>query len=179
MQQTPFLEDDPARQALKRAAAALDEAEGLGQPIVMSQALAAVARCYRLLHAPAAAEAYLEMALRWGRAAQAQDQVVDLLCELCETAIALARAQEADTPGSGRAACERARDHAFEASLLAPRVADADWEVKVLLRVSDALNRLGDHVDASGLQTRALRLMNGSPDLDVAELPGLGRLADG
>jgi hypothetical protein len=49
----------------------------------------------------------------------------------------------------------------------------------VLLRVSDALNRLGDHEDASLLQGRALRLMAGAPAVNADEVPGLGRLADG
>ena len=161
MLQTPKLEAS-ASDALQLANAALCAAERRSQPIVMSQALAAVAHCYKRVRALAAAEAYLEMALRWGRAANATDQVVDLLCELCETTILLAQSQDAGAWGSGQATRERARAHAFEAATLAEHVADAQWEVSVLLRVSDALNRLGDHEDAAKLQSRALRCMAGA-----------------
>jgi hypothetical protein len=181
MQLARMNEEETARQDLRQAAAALDAAERQAQPMAMSQALAELARCYRRLQAPAAAEAYLDMALRWARAAQATDQVVDLLCELCETTITLAQAQDHTAQAAAQATRERARDHAFEASSQAAHVADAEWEVKVLLRVSDALNRLGDHDDASQLQTRALRLMSGNALVaaNPALLPGLGRLADG
>lgn len=158
MLQTPTIEVS-ANEALQLANAALTAAECRSQPIAMSQALATVAHCYRRLRAPAATEAYLEMALRWGRAANATDQVVDLLCELCETTLTLAQTQDVGAWGSGQATRERARRHAFEASSLSAGVADAQWEVSVLLRISDALNRLGDHEDAAQLQSRALRRM--------------------
>ena len=180
MFEAPLLEE-PARQALRAAAAALDAAEALGQALGMSQALQAMARAHAGLSAMACAESYFEMALRWARAAGSTDQVVDLLCELCETTVRLATAHDAASKGSGHAARERARDHAFEASALAGRVADAGWEVTVLLRVSDVLDRCGDRDDAVLLQTRALRLMSGSAGEgwpDPAMLPGLGRLAD-
>ena len=51
----------------------------------------------------------------------------------------------------------------FAASARAHRVADPDWEIKVLLRVSDALERCGEHEDAASLQVRALQLMVGEP----------------
>jgi hypothetical protein len=59
-------------------------------------------------------------------------------------------------------------------------VADPDWEIKVLLRVSDVLDRCGDRDDAVQLQTRALRLMahDATAQIDPRVLPGLGRLAD-
>lgn len=151
--------DEPARQALRQAAAALDAAERHARPFEMSHALALVARSHRALHAVASAETCLEVALRWGRLAGSVDHTVDLLCELCEVAAALAEAQEADHRGGGHAARERARDHAFEASTLAPRVADPSWEVKVLLRISDVLDRCGKRDDAAALQTRAVRMM--------------------
>lgn len=178
MSQAPLL-DEPAREALRLACKCLDAAEAAGSAMAISQALAAVAHAYRALRAFAFAESCLDEALRLARAAPSTDWVTELLCRLCETAVQFGAAQDAMEAGSGHAARERARDHAFEASQLAARVADRAWEVQVLLRVSDALNRLGDHDDATGLQTRALRLINGSQALDVAELPGLGRLADG
>lgn len=174
--------EEPARLALRKAADALDLAEQLGRPFEMSQALAAVARGFLCLKVPATAEAYFEMALRWSRVAGSIDQTVDLLCCLCETAAQLARAQDAATPGSGHATRERVRDHAFEVSTLAGRVADADWEVTVLLRISDVLDRCGDRNDALLLQTRALRRLSGSLPggaPDPHQLPSLGRLADG
>ena len=70
------------------------------------------------------------------------------------------------------------RDRVFEAGQLAARVSDADWEVKVLLHISDVLNRLGDHDDASQIQARAMRRMAGTQATNVSEMPGLGRLAD-
>jgi hypothetical protein len=177
MLEAPLLEE-PAREALRQAAAALDLAERRGQPFEMSLALAAVARGYLILSVHATAEAYFELALRWARAAGSTDHTVDLLCSLSETAAQLAGAQDAAAPGSGHAARERARDHAFEASTLAGRVADSGWEVTVLLRISDVLDRFGDRDDAVLLQTRALRLMSGVAP-EVVQVASLGRLADG
>ena len=177
MSPTP-LPDDPARDVLRLACKVLDAAEAAGSAMAISQALAGVAHAYRALRAHASAESCLDAALRWARAAPSTDWVTELLCRLCETGVLLGAAQDEEQPGSGHAARERARDHAFEASQLAAHVADRQWEVQVLLRVSDALDRLGDHDDATGLQTRALRLMNGHASPEVAELPGLGRLAD-
>ena len=180
MHEAPWF-DEPAREALRQAAAALDAAELRGQPYELSQALVQVARGYRALRALASAEAYLELALRWARAAHSTDHTVDLLCELCEAAERVAQALDAQAPGSGHAARERARDHAFEASTLASRVADSSWECTVLLRISDVLDRCGDRDDAVQLQARALRLMGGNADASAADesmVPGLGRLAD-
>ena len=177
-----LLYDETARDALRRAAGELDAAEAAGQPQQISRALARVAACYRALTAMTSAEAYYEAALRWARSTGSTDEVVDLLCELCETTVQLSRAQEAQRAGAGRAARERTRDHAFEATTLAGRVSDPHWEATVLLRVSDVLDRCGDHDDAALLQTRALCLMSGRGDAgapDPHHLPGLGRLADG
>lgn len=174
--------DESSREVLRQAAAALDAAEAGGQPHAVSRALTQMAACYRALRATASAETCYEAALRWARSAGSTDQVVDLLCALCETAVDLAGAQEGQRRGSRRAARERARDHAFEATTLAGKVADPGWEATVLLRISDVLDRCGDHDDAAQLQVRALRLMSGSlhtgaPDHSL--LPSLGRLADG
>jgi tetratricopeptide (TPR) repeat protein len=172
--------DEPARDALRRAAAALDAAELIGRPCDMSQALLALGRAHLALRAVAGAEAYLEMALRWARLSGSTDELVSVLCELCETAACLA--ESAADAGKRRAARERARDHAFEASALAGHVADPGWEVKVLLRISDVLDRCGDRADAVCLQVRALRIISGvAPGTgahDPCVLPGLGRLAD-
>lgn len=180
MIEAPLL-DEPVRQALRVAAARLDDAETRGQPFEMSQALVQMARCYRHVGALPSAEACLAAALRWARPAGGIDQLVDLMCELAEVATTIAEQHEAQQAGAGRAARERARDRAFEASTLAGRVADPRWEVQVLLRISDVLDRCGDSDDAVQLQTRALRLMHGAiaGTPDPALLPSLGRLADG
>lgn len=172
--------DEAARTALRAAAAALDAAEVQAEPHAVSAALAQMARSLAAMQALAQAETYLEGALRWSRAAGSTDQTVDLLCELCDLAERQAQTQDARATGLGHAARERARDHAFEASTLAGRVADPDWEIKVLLRISDVLDRCGDRDDAVQLQTRALRLMarDASSSHDPRVLPGLGRLAD-
>jgi hypothetical protein len=172
---------DSARQAMRRAASRLDAAESRGQPFEMSQALAEVARCYRTLRIWSTAEQSLERALRWGRVTGSNDLLVDLLCEASETACSLAEHLDARRAGQGRPARERARDHAFEVTTLAGHTADTHWEVQVLLRISDVLDRCGDRDDAMLLQTRALRLMSGSLQHgpgDPSLLPSLGRLAD-
>lgn len=107
MLQTPLL-DESRRDALRRAVAALDAAEQRGQTLEISQALARVAACYRSLNALASAETYFETALRGGRNAGSTDQVVDLLCELCETAVPLSRMQDAFSQGAAvRSPCAR------------------------------------------------------------------------
>jgi tetratricopeptide (TPR) repeat protein len=154
------LVDEADRAALRLAVAALDEAERHRRPIDMLQALRSVARCYRRLQALASAEASLEAALRWARAAQLRDGEVDLLCELAEVAVHRAWQDELRQRGGGRAARERARDHAFAARGLAARMSDPYAEVHVLLCVGDVLVRCGDHDDAEQIHARALSLMS-------------------
>lgn len=149
----------PARSALREAAAMLDQAERQARPLQMSLALAQMARCYRALQALGPAESCFERALGWARALGAPDQAVEILCLLAETACAAAELQPHDGSQQRHAALERARDHAFEAVEMASHVADAQWELKVLLRLSDVLDRCGDHDDAVQLQSRAMRLM--------------------
>ena len=149
----------PARSALREAAAALDLAEHYQQPLEMSLALAQMARCYRALQALGPAELYLERALAWARTLGAADQAVEILCLLAETSCSLAELHAQDDSRRSHAALERTRDWAFEATGLATHVADPQWEIKVLLRISDVLDRCGDHDDAVQLQSRAIRLM--------------------
>lgn len=179
MFEAPLL-DESAREALRLASAHLDAAELQAEPHAMCQALSQVAQAYARMHAPACAETYLQMALRWARVTHATDLTVDLLCELSSAAEHLAQAQDAQEAGSGHAARERARDHAFEASTLAARVTDPSWEIKVLLRISDVLDRCGDRDDAVQMQARAMRLIAGpaAEAVNPHVLPDLGRLAD-
>jgi tetratricopeptide (TPR) repeat protein len=172
----------PARSALRQAAAALDLAERYQQPLEMSLALAQMARCYRALQATRPAEVYLERALSWARTLGAADQAVEILCLLAETCCSTAELQVQDDSRRSHAALERTRDWAFEATGLAGHVTDPQWEIKVLLRISDVLDRCGDHDDAVELQSRAMRLMYGphaTPDAASAVPPGLQALADG
>lgn len=151
----------PARTALRQAAAALDKAGRHKHPLEMSLALAQMARCYRGLQAFGPAEWYLEKALPWARALGAVDQSVEILCLLAEASCSLAELQARKDSRRSHAAQERTRDRVFEVTRLAGHVADPQWEIQVLLRISDVLDRCGDHDDAVELQSRAMRLMYG------------------
>ncbi len=118
-----------------------------------------VARAYVDEGALASAEAHLERALAASLTLAGVDAHVDLLSELGELAAHSAERAAHNHPGTGHEAMQRARQHAAAAAQLAARVSDPAWEVTLLLRISDIFNRLGDHFDASALQTRALRLM--------------------
>ncbi len=176
--------DAGAHEALSRATADLDLAPRSGSPARHSLALAQMGRCYRGLAEWASAEHCFEQALHWARTTGSVDLCVDLLCELAQTAAALSdllHLSDPLRPDASRAALARARGHAFEATALAVRVADPGWEATVLMRISEVLDRCGDHEDAAKLQTRALRmrsgrLTGGAPD--PALLPSLERLAD-
>lgn len=172
----------PARSALREAAAALNLAELYQQPLEMSLALAQMARCYRALQALGPAELVLERALAWARTLGAADQAVEILCLLAETSCSVAELHAQDDSRRSHAALERTRDWAFEATGMAAHVTDPQWEIKVLLRISDVLDRCGDHDDAVELQSRAMRLMYGTQtgtDTAQGPLQGLQLLADG
>jgi hypothetical protein len=154
--------DSPARSALREAAASLALAEKFRMPLEMCLALAQVARCYRGLHALQPAEWALQQSYRWALTLGGVDQSLELLCQLAEVSCALAEQHASQDIGLCEAALERTRDRVFEASRLAAQSADPQWEIKVLLRISDLLDRCGDHDDAVGLQARAMRLIYGS-----------------
>lgn len=158
--------ETPQRAALREALVRLDQAELTGRPYELSAALTTVGRCYRRLNALRAAEDSLRQALRWAHACGSIDLQVDLLCELAECACGQADQLGEDEFRGAHAARERARDAAFEASVLARRVADPEWERCTLLRISDVLSRCGDHDDAAWLQSRALGLVPGGTSLD-------------
>ena len=173
--------DSPARTALRQAAAALDKAERYKHPLEMCLALAQMARCYRGLQALGPAERYLEQALTWARTLGAIDQSVEILCLLAETSCSLSELHARDDSRRSHAALERTRDRAFETTGLASGVSDPEWEIKVLLRISDVLDRCGDHDDAVELQSRAMRLMYGDCfEPESADHPGtmVNMLAD-
>ena len=164
-------DSDDARRALRDALAALDLAEADCEPARLSQALAQVGRCHRAIGALSDADWYAKRGLQMARGLGAVDASVDALCEVAE--LAFERAGRLDGEDESRGAHrlrDAARDHAFEAATLAQRAADPQWEITVLLRVSDLFDRLGDHEDAIALQCRAVGLMTGA--LDAVSLPG-------
>jgi hypothetical protein len=59
------------------------------------------------------------------------------------------------------AAPERTHRRVFEISGLAGCMADPRWRTKVLLRISDMLDRCGGHDDAERLQVPAMRPLAG------------------
>jgi tetratricopeptide (TPR) repeat protein len=149
-----------AREALRLAVRILDLAETRKRPPEMAQALAQVGRCYKALQAWSPAQSYLEQAARWAHVVGAMDMAVEMACDLAEVACGAAEAHDDAVGHAPHVLYETARDQAFEAARLAGQSADPHWEVKVLLRVSDVLDRCGDHDDAISLQTRALTLIS-------------------
>lgn len=150
-----------AREELLHAVSRLDEAERHGRPEEMALALMPVAACYRGLGALSAAEDVLRQALRCARTSRSSSLLADVLCELADTACRLADELQRAGDAGARSARERARDEAFEAASLAHRAQESSWGAQALLRISDVLNRCGDHDDASALQSRALQWMAG------------------
>jgi len=151
---------DAARRALIDASLALDTAEAAGEPAALSQALAQVARCHRRMGALGDATWYAERGLQTARSLAVVDASVDALCELGE--LALDRAKLFDGGVRDEAAHrlrDAARERGFEAARMVLQSADPQWEITVLLRLSDLFDRLGDHDDAIALQCRAAGLM--------------------
>ena len=154
--------DPPARAALDAAMRFLELVESWGRPVELAQALTQVGLALVGLRAFDAAESYFGQALRFAAMLGVADARVDLLCHLAEVACAQADAAAASDdadPMIGRRLRERARDRAYEAAGLAAQVTDAQWEVRVLLRVSDVLESCGDHDDAAAIQDRAVALL--------------------
>lgn len=162
-----------AETGLRDAARAAERAVRQGRPYLAMLALVRLARCYRRHGLLAAANTSLLQALAWSRLTGAVDGTVDLLCDLCELAADIADEHDDDDRTRGRAARDEAREHAREACTLAARVADGKWEIRVLLRVSEVLDRFGDRATVVALQTRALQLMNDCPParFDLANAP--------
>jgi hypothetical protein len=156
-----LLAPTPTDETLAEALRTLADCER--QPAVpawRAEAHAAVGRRYRLHGVLPVAERYLRSALQWAEALPAVDARIDLLCELADlraerSAAAKARGDRA----RARLHRETASDLAHEAVALTARASDASWEVQVLLRASDALDRTGDHDEAIALQCRALHLL--------------------
>jgi hypothetical protein len=138
--------------------ARLEHAQACGRPWALAEAYRQTAGCYLRLGAWAQAVLMIEHGLHWAHVGGSTDQQLDLLCELAEALALQAAVRDSECAGSGHAARERARDLVFEAVRMARRAADGGWEVTVLLRLSDVLDRFGDRDDATRLQVRALEL---------------------
>jgi hypothetical protein len=163
---TPSAPPGETRDRLRRALASLALAQACGRTWSLAEAHREAAAAYAAFGAWPSAELMLAQGLRWARLGGGPDVCVDLLCELVECLAGAADEAEREAPGRGRPLRDRARDHVFEAQQLARHVSDARWEVTVLLRLSDVLDRFGDRDDATQLQVRALQLTVGvSPEL--------------
>ena len=170
--------DAAQRRALDGAMRFLALVQTWGQPAAMTQALTQVGQCLMQATALDMAEAYFARALQWSATLGAVDAQVDLLCTLAELHTRLARQAYADDldESKGNACRERARDHAFDAAALAGQVTDPQWEVRVLLRISDVLEHCGDHAEAVTFEDRAAVLLGlEEPDFapDFRDLPAL------
>ena len=161
---------ESARQSVRKAMVALDAAESAGEPARLSQCLAQAGQRFREAGALAEAAWYAQRGLQLARSLSAVDASVDALCELAELAFERStRFDEVDEPRGAERLRDNARDHGFEAAQLALRSADPQWEITVLLRVSDLFDRLGDHDDAIALQCRAVGLMTRATETGGAE----------
>lgn len=165
------LGDGPAREALHEALRQLQVAEayhGHARAIVLCEGLTGVAQALAGLHAYGPAEQHLALALRCAAQLGGCDLVADLHCAWAEVATNAADLAEAQGDVASReSARDRARDHAVEGARLARRATDPNWELRLVLRASDVMERCGDHDEAIQLQQRALQLM-GMADADPA-----------
>ncbi len=148
-----------ALQQLRLAEAHIDT--GPARTAGLCQALKAVAAALCTLKAYSAAQGYLAQAQRWATVLGATDLRADLQCTLAE--VATSAAEQALAMGAGpvplRPALARCRELAFEAARLALLTTDPHWELRLLLRASDVLDRCGEHHDAAQLQRQALVLI--------------------
>ena len=158
------LADGQDREALRQAVLMLalaEAASGQTQPALRCHAHKGMAVALSRLQAYSPAQSHLAQALRWATVMGSIDDGADLQCALAE--VATSAAEQARAHGASQdslqSARERCRDLALEAARLAPLTTDPHWEVRVLLRASDVLDRCGDHEDAVQLQQQALALM--------------------
>lgn len=163
------LSDGRLRERLRQAMRLMDLAEaatGATQPALMCHAHKDMAIALSRLQAYSPAQTHLTQAMRWALVMGAIDQRADLQCALAEvatSAVEQGRAYGASGP-SLRKALDHCRDLAFEAARLAALTTDPHWELRVLLRASDVLDRCGDHDDAQQLQQQALAMLGQAAD---------------
>jgi hypothetical protein len=141
----------------QRAQASLELARATRQPMRLCEALIAMARCERRSGWAEDAADTLDEALRWARTLlNSRDLLADLLCERGELAADMALDADSSSPDADPDSWLMARACAAEAAGLAASTSDPDWEIKLLLRASDLLNRLGCTGDAVAIQARAM-----------------------
>jgi hypothetical protein len=126
------------------------------------------------------AEAYQMEAFGWALSLGAVEPSAELMCELADSTCAAAELIAVTTTDAGsRRSFEiraRSRGLALEAARLAGLASEPEWEVELLMRVSEVLDRCGDHGDAIAMQVRALTLMSGD---GAAEQNGFETEGDG
>lgn len=137
--------------------AKLHTAQLAGQPHGLYAAWLDAARGWVEIGACSAAEAHYEQSLRWSRLLGGIDATVEVMCEAAELNAVHGERLEREEAGSGRGERRRARAYAQQAAELAAQVADPTWEIAVLLRVSDVLDRCGRRDEALALQVRAVQ----------------------
>ena len=170
------LADDDRREDLRQALLQLAEAEAHSRGALrlsqLCQAHKGVAVALSRLQSYSAAQDHLACALSLATALGAIDFQADLQCGLAEVATsAHEQSRSLGAPkGTLRAARERCRDLALDAAGLAALTTDTHWEIRVLLRASDVLDRCGKHDDAAVLQRQAMVLMG----LDNPDYPSTG-----
>lgn len=174
------LADGAARDALRQAMHTLNSAElveGSHRAPAMCQALTEAAGALAALHAYGPAESHLAQALDWALQMGGHDLSADLHCAWAEVATNAADlAQAQGERARCRAARDRAHAHAAEAARLAGQATDPQWEIRLLLRASDVLDRCGDHDDAVLLQHRALLLLGmGQATLPTEDAMGVSQ----
>lgn len=140
----------------QRARASLERARITRQPLRLCEALVELGRCARRSAQAERAADWLDEALRWARVVGSTDLIADLCCERGELAADLALAPPAPGRTPDADAWLLARACAAEAATLSVRTSDPSWEISLLLRASDLLDRLGSPAEATALQVRAL-----------------------
>jgi len=145
-------------------------ADAHGHPLLRCEALTGTARSLAAAQAWDASETCLTLALQAARQMLAsQDLQADLLCALAELCCTAADAWEAAhhhdddgpaMPVARHPARDRAHAWAAQAAQQAAWVSDMAWQVQVLRRAADVLERGGELDDAVHLQRQALALEN-------------------
>jgi tetratricopeptide (TPR) repeat protein len=156
--------ESPPLAALRRALSDVERAEAESSTQGLWKAWLQVGCCYRALRAPTEAQNSLRQALRAARTLRSPSALVAVLCELAETTCDLADPANEPSRDLRRIARDKARDEVFEASTWLLSGEPSAGSAQLLLRLSDVLNRCGDHDDAAVLQARAVAWMSSTAD---------------
>jgi hypothetical protein len=158
----------PLQDDLRRALRQQRLADAHGHPLLRCEALTLTARSLAAARAWDASETCLALALQAARQLLAsEDLQADLLCALAEVCCKAADAWDATwrhdddgpaVPGPRHPARDRAHGWAGQAARQAARVSDTAWQVTVLLRAAEVLERGGELDEAVCLQRQALAL---------------------